>query len=127
MRAITIRPDKTATMHDVPTLDYQFIKGEIGGWIECIGLENGDAWCDEEFLMKYAEGDPSQYVNWAASDIASMGGRPDFLMRPIFGPVVFTGPVNGVGDTTGLTPGFERMVRLVCGEAGVHITEFVDG
>jgi hypothetical protein len=113
VKGIAIYPDKRVAEVELSDLaDYQ---GIVEGWIEAVTLVDGSTlYCNEEYRYKFG---PHE-VNWIASDVASLGGRPHFLFDPILGPVVIVGPPDDEGYDTDITDDARRWVRRVGREAG---------
>lgn len=87
---------------DVKTTDfvvgnsYEMIRQGVGGYIECVALNNGiDMWVNEEGKL---DGLP---LNLTATVI--FGGNFGLGRDIIMGDVVFTGGVDEEGETLGLT------------------------
>jgi hypothetical protein len=88
--------------------DYQ---QAVGGLIEPVTLKDGGTmYVNEEFL--YNGSGP----NWFASDVAGVGGCPQFLLNPIRGDVVLVGPVDDEGYDTDVQDSTRAMA------AGSHRT-----
>lgn len=113
VKAIIIHPDKRIIERTVSGLSD--LQGVVGGSIEPVSLK-GDVtmWVNEDYLYAF---DNSE-VNWIATDVCGLGGRPEFMFRqPIKGPVVLVGPpVNG--EDTDVTDDAKRWVQRVAREAG---------
>lgn len=88
----------------------------VEGLIEPITLSDGSTmYVNEEYGYL-----PNSEVNWAACDIAGLGGRPEFMFRnPIKGPVLIVGPLDEEGNDTDVTDAARRWVQRVGREAGV--------
>jgi hypothetical protein len=88
--------------------DYQ---QAVGGLIEPVTLKDGGTmYVNEEFL--YNGSGP----NWFASDVAGVGGCPQFLLNPIRGDVVLVGPVDDEGYDTDVQDSTRAMVQRVATE-----------
>ena len=73
---------------------YKTLSNAVGGYIECVGLEGADMWCNENGI---AEGLP---LNMVASAIYSEAFG---VSNPILGNVIITGGADEEGETLGLT------------------------
>lgn len=113
-KAIAIYPDKR--VEEVTISGYKDGQAIVGGYIEPVNLSDGSTmWVNEEYLYSFSPDD----VNWIASDVCGLGGRPEFMLRqPILGPVYITGPADGEGNTTDVTDQARRWVQRVGREAG---------
>lgn len=115
-QAIIINSDKTMSEQDVEYADMREI---VEGLIEPIDLtfggEAATLWVNEEFLFTFGP----ERVNWTATDIASLGGRPEFMLHgPLLGNAFITGGVDENGDTMDVGPKARRAVARVAREAG---------
>ena len=73
---------------------YKTLNNAVGGYIECVGLEGADMWCNENGI---AEGLP---LNMVASAIYYEAFKAS---NPILGNVIITGGADDEGETLGLT------------------------
>jgi len=73
---------------------YKTLSDAVGGYIECVGLEGVDMWCNENGI---AEGLP---LNMVASAIYYEAFNAS---NPILGNVIITGGADEEGETLGLT------------------------
>jgi hypothetical protein len=73
---------------------YATLSGAVGGWIECVGLENGlDLWVNEEGKLTGLPQNPVATALWADSY-----GMTDVIM----GDVIITSGTDNEGNTLGL-------------------------
>ncbi len=114
--AIVITSDKRVSDRDV---EYDDMKEIVEGWIEPVDLyfddEAATLWVNEEFLYKFG----AERANWVASDVAGLGGRPEFMLQmPILGNAFLTGGTGPDGETLDVGPNARRAVERVAREAG---------
>jgi hypothetical protein len=112
---IYIHPSKHIEIRQVDGLED--LQAAVEGYIEAVYLSDGSTlWVNEEFLLgKFGPDD----VNWVASDVASLGGRPEFMLyQPILGPVILCGPVDSQGGGTSFSEAGLAWVIRVAREAG---------
>lgn len=112
--AIAIYPDKRVAEVTLDEIgDYQAI---VEGYIERVELRFGTLWVNEEFLL--GQFGPED-ANWIASDVAGLGGRPEFMLKyPILGPAILTGGGDRHGYTLSVTRLGREAVERVGKEAG---------
>lgn len=116
MKALVITKDKRVSEADLP--DLTAMQAVVGGYIEPVDLSFGTLWCNEEYLFTMGPDD----VNWTASDICGVGGRQDFLFRPLLGDVFITGGTDRDGNTLDYTEAALRAVKRVAREAGAEVS-----
>lgn len=112
-KGIAIYPDKRVDHLEVDGLkDYQEV---VKGLIEAVGLKDGSTmYVNEEYRYQFGPVD----FNSVATDVASLGGRPDIMFTGgILGPVLILGPVDDDGNDTDVTDRALRWVRRVHREA----------
>jgi hypothetical protein len=112
---IYIHPSKHIEIREVDGLDD--LQAAVEGYIEAVYLSDGSTlWVNEEFLLgKFGPED----ANWVASDVASLGGRSEFmLLHPILGPVILCGPADSQGEGTSVSRAAVSWVIRVAREAG---------
>lgn len=116
-KAIVITDGKSVTDREV---EYEDMREIVEGWIEPVDLrfggESATLWVNEEFLYTFGP----ERANWVASDIASLGGRPDFMFHPILGNAFLTGGTGPEGETLDVGPKARRAVERVAQEAGAR-------
>lgn len=100
MKSITIKPDGTMTVNSAK-LTLEFLQGEVGGYIEPVGFNGGEAYCNEEGLINGLELNP----------LGTMILRQLGAYAPgICGPIVLVGPVDSEGRETALPEHIARYV-----------------
>jgi hypothetical protein len=88
IKGIIIEPDKTVREVTIDGLDD--MQAAVKGWIEPVDLNGG-------VTMLVNEEGPYQFTpedaNYMASDVAALGGRPEFMFGgpPLLGPVLLLG------------------------------------
>lgn len=114
VKGIAIHPDKRVV--EVVVNGLADMQAVVGGLIEPVDLANGvTMYVNEEGGYLFTAED----VNWIASDVAGLGGRPEFMLRqPILGPVLLLGFDPASGEETDLPEQGRRWVRRVGREAG---------
>lgn len=112
-QGIAIYPDKR--VENVTLSDLKAYQAIVGGYIEPVTLSDGSTlYVNEEYLYQFGPDD----FNSIATDVAGLGGRPEFMFRqPILGPAVLVGPVDAEGDDTDVTDAGKRWVQRVAREA----------
>ena len=115
VKGIAIYPDKR--VEDVTINGLSDGQAIVGGLIQPVTLKDGSTmYVNEEFLYSFGPDD----VNWIASDVAGLGGRPEFMLRsPILGPVYIVGPIDGEGYDTDITDTARNWVTRVKREASI--------
>lgn len=115
VKGIAIYPDKR--VEEITVSGLSDMQAVVDGYIEPITLKDGSTlYVNEEYLYRFGSPD----FNSIASDVAGLGGRPEFMLRqPILGPALLVGPVDAEGNDTDVTATARRWVQRVAREASL--------
>ena len=97
MRYVILQPDGTYEAGERDSFDLRWMQETVGGYIEPVRVsEEVDSYVNEEGKLQGLE------VNPVATSLAREH-RAIFAQDYIAGTVLYTGPVDGEGEITGLT------------------------